>query len=104
MRSRKSKLVAYAFVVLTGAGAIAMAQEREQTRARVGAVALRLFHNHGRDISVQIYKGTIDAMLINLMAHIGRDAAWDHVLEIFGEVKPSRSKPTLIISNDRGAA
>ncbi len=81
-----------------------MAQEREQTRARIGAVALRCYHKYGRDISVQIYKGTIDAMLINLMAHVGRDAAWDHVLEIFGEVKPGRSKPQLLIDNTGGAA
>ncbi len=84
-----------------------MAQEREIMRAKMMAIFLRTYHKNGLDTAVSIYKGNADAALLNLMAHIGRDATWEYVAEVFGEVRPPRSTPTLVFANGdygKGAA
>ncbi len=71
--------------------------EREIVRARVGATHLKIYHEHGRELAIEIYKGTADATLLNLMAHIGPDAARAYVCEVFDAIKPP-TKPVLVHS------
>ncbi len=70
---------------------------REATRASVSAAHLKLFHQYGKDVAVELYKGAADATLLNLMAHIGPDAARAYVCEVFDAIKPP-TKPVLVHS------
>ena len=76
-----------------------MASHCDQARARVGASALKIYHNCGRATAIEIYKGGFAALTLYLLATLGRESTRDYFDYVLSEIKPPRSKPELIVNN-----
>lgn len=70
---------------------------REQ-REKVGPVCLRTLHQWGDKGAEQIFRGNIHAVVIALMALIGRNETDKFLKELIGDLPPPRTKPSLIWS------
>ncbi len=73
-----------------------LTDQRGIVRAKVGATHLKIYHEHGKEFAVEVYKGTADASLLNIAAHIGLDAVRAYVCQVFDALKPERTKLTLV--------
>ncbi len=71
----------------------------DKARARVGASALKVYADCGKDTAVEIYKGGFAALTVYLLATLGREQTKDYFNYILGEIKPPRTRPELIINN-----